>query len=211
MGQGQRWQRRRRPRFHGAETSCPFKPCSRSHCPLSGRGSPRGAALTCDLLAVRTAGEFIASITRVWNQVSLMSVMGWPAGRRRVWGSWGCVQREVHCGKIRRGRAKPGGTHSSASPGGSVPFEHVFWVEEEPPARGGGGGGLPSRKTDIHVHIPVSPSAACQPCSRDRHPPPQGRWRETCRVSFPAFPLTFSAFRGWAIPKAIAICSVAFL
>lgn len=102
----------------------------------------------------------IASITLVWNQAFLMSAVGWLVGMQLVWGSWGCVQREVQCGKIRRGRDKPSRdrqlcvAQSGGQPGGCL--TPVSWVEEEPPAQEA----CPPGKRTSYVHVPGSSSAA---------------------------------------------------
>lgn len=63
-------------------------------------------------------------------------------------------------------------------------------------------GGLPSGKTDILC--PRSSLFLCSPSSdAPRIATLSPGYVETCSVFFPASPLTFSEYRGWAIPKAI--------
>lgn len=188
--------------MQGAGTSCPSKHCSCSHCHLPGRGSQRGDALTCDLLAVRTAADAYC-----FHHTCLEP--GFPhVGGRVAGGDATCVGKLGLCSargavwenQERKRQTKQGQTALRSSVGRAA--RRLFDTR----LLGGGGaacsGGLPSGKTDILCPCPRL--FLCSPSSdAPRIATLLPGYVETCSVSFPAFPLTFSAFRGWAIPKAI--------
>lgn len=176
-----------------------LKHCSCSRCNLSDRGSQRELPLRVTCWPSAQLEMFIASITLVWNQVLLVSVVGWLVGKLGLCSVSGAVwenQERKRQTEEEEGQAALRGSVRRAASEALICLTPVSWVGEEPPAQEA----CPPGKLTCSAHVPVF-SCAALPAMLPGLPPSSPGYVETCSASFPAFPSPFSEFWAWAIPK----------